>query len=357
MTGVQTAGAMPLRVALLTPFAFPSVRGNAITVERVARGMRARGVDVRVWDLSVVPEATVAAEVAEHAPTLIHAFHAYRAGPLALGLARTAGVPLLVTITGTDANHDLFDPERTGPVRRVLEGAAAITVFHESIAARIASAVPELAGRITVVPQSVFFPPPAAGEGTPPRLAGPGPIMLFPAGIRGVKNPRLPLGPLDAVAARHSRLALLYAGPILDRDEGEALLGAIAARPWARYLGVVPHARMRGLLEASDVVLNCSASEGGMPNAVLEALALGRAVLASNIEGNKALVEDEVTGLLFDTPADLAAQADRLLGDPELRRRLGEAGRARVVARFGPARELDGYLTVYAQLAPARRRA
>jgi glycosyltransferase involved in cell wall biosynthesis len=114
---------------------------------------------------------------------------------------------------------------------------------------------------------------------------------------------------------------------------------------------------MRGLLEASDVVLNCSASEGGMPNAVLEALALGRAVLASNIEGNKALVEDGVTGLLFDTPADLAAQADRLLGDPELRRRLGEAGRARVVARFGPARELDGYLTVYAQLAPARRRA
>jgi hypothetical protein len=62
-----------------------------------------------------------------------------------------------------------------------------------------------------------------------------------------------------------------------------------------------------------------------------------------------------VTGLLFDTPTDFATRADRLLGDPGLRRRLGEAGRARVAACFGPAREQDGYLTVYAQVAPAPR--
>jgi glycosyltransferase involved in cell wall biosynthesis len=129
---------MPHRVALLTPFAPPSVRGNAITTARIARGLRARGVDLRVWDLSAGRDATVAAEVAEHAPTLIHAFHAYRAGPLALRVARRAEIPLVVTITGTDVNHDLFDPERAGLVRRVLEGAAAISVFHESIARRIA---------------------------------------------------------------------------------------------------------------------------------------------------------------------------------------------------------------------------
>jgi len=357
MTGVYATGGMAPRVALLTPFAHPSVRGNAITVERIARGMRARGVDLRVWDLSAAPEASVTAEVTAHAPTLIHAFHAYRAGPLALRLAQGAGIPLLVTITGTDANHDLFDPERAGLVRRVLEGAAAITVFHESIARRIAGALPDLPTRIVVVPQSVSFGQDAADEGLPAGPAGPGPAMLFPAGIRKVKNPRLPLAALDAVAPRYPGLELRYVGPILDPDEGEAVLRAIAVRPWARYLGAMPHSRMRGLLEASDVVLNCSASEGGMANAVLEALALGRAVLASDIDGNRSLVEHGVTGLLFDGPEDLAAQADRLLGDPELRWRLGEAGRARVAARFGPARELDGYLTVYAQLAPALRRA
>src|SRR2546421_10950121 len=44
-------------VAVLTPFAFPSVRGNAITAERVVAGLRERGVRVSAWDLSAIPEA------------------------------------------------------------------------------------------------------------------------------------------------------------------------------------------------------------------------------------------------------------------------------------------------------------
>ena len=48
---------------------------------------------------------------------------------------------------------------------------------------------------------------------------------------------------------------------------------ALAGRPWARYVGAVPHAQMRSLLSQADVVLNCSASEGGMANSVLEAFA------------------------------------------------------------------------------------
>jgi glycosyltransferase involved in cell wall biosynthesis len=102
-------------------------------------------------------------------------------------------------------------------------------------------------------------------------------------------------------------------------------------------------------------VLNCSISEGGMANSVLEALALGRAVLASDIEGNRSLVEDGVTGFLFGTPEEFARKLEALLGDPSLRLRLGAAGRERVTTRFSPARELDGYLATYARLAPALR--
>jgi glycosyltransferase involved in cell wall biosynthesis len=110
---------------------------------------------------------------------------------------------------------------------------------------------------------------------------------------------------------------------------------------------------MRRLIETSDVVLNCSVSEGGMANSVLEALAAGRAVLASDIEGNRSLVEDGVTGLLFSSAQALAVQAERLLRDPALRRRLGEAGRERVTARFTAAREGDGYRAVYERVAAA----
>src|SRR5438552_2944843 len=149
------SGPMSPRVALLTPFAFPSVRGNAVTAARVARGLRTRGVGLDVWDISLRPEATVEAEVEAFRPTLVHAFHAYRAGPLALRLARRAEIPLVVTLTGTDANHDLFDPERAPAMRRVLEGARSIVVFDDSIAKRIAAALPDLGARLEVVPQSV----------------------------------------------------------------------------------------------------------------------------------------------------------------------------------------------------------
>lgn len=346
---------MAARVAVLTPFAAPSVRGNAITVDRIVRGLRERGVELRVWDLSVVPEAALEHQVGQFRPAVVHSFHAFRTGPPALRLARRMDVPLLVTVTGTDVNQDLLDPDSAPIVRRVLEGAAAISVFDESMATAIVETLPETAGRLVVISQSAAFEAAPAGH-WPPAAAlqrAPGPILLFPAGIREVKRPLLPLEPLDGLLAEHPGLELVYVGPILDPATGESLLRTLASYPWARHLGAVPHHRMPALLEGADVVLNCSLSEGGMANSVLEALALGRAVLASDIPGNRSLIEDGVTGLLFATPEELTAKADRLLKDPDLRARLGQAGRERVSARFGRDRETDGYLAAYTRLTPA----
>ncbi|MBI3636994.1 MAG: glycosyltransferase family 4 protein [Candidatus Rokubacteria bacterium] len=343
------------RVAVLAPFAFPSVRGNAVTVARITAGLRARGVELRVWDLSVTAPEAIEREVDAFRPATIHAFHAYRVGPQALRLARRAEIPLVVTITGTDANHDLFDPERAAVVRRVLEGAQVVTVFDDSIGAKIAGALPDVGPRLRTIPQSV-------GDGAArlfdlaSRWALPADrvLFLFPGGVRPVKRPRLPLAPLGRLVARDPRVRLLYVGPVLDAREGEALLAAVAERPWARHLGAVTHAEMPSLLSAADVVLNCSESEGGMANSVLEALAGGRAVLAADIEGNRSLVIHEETGLLFRDEAELERGAARLVSDPPLRRRLGDAGRALVACRFPPAAEIDAYLDVFHRLGAVR---
>ena len=346
---------MAARVAILTPFASPSVRGNAITTERIARGLRQRGLDLRLWDLSVMPETAVEHQIDRFPPAVVHAFHAFRTGPAALRFARRVNVPLLVTVTGTDVNQDLGDPDSAPVVRRVLEGAAAISVFDESMAAAIVQALPDVAGRLVVIPQSVSFEPAPEGHWLPAAALqrAPGPIVLFPAGVRPVKRPLLPIEPLEHLLPEHPGLELVYVGPILDGETGEALAHALASRPWARHLGAVPHARMPALIEASDVVLNCSISEGGMANSVLEALHLGRAVLASDIPGNRSLVEDGVSGLLFDSVEEMTAKARRLLDDADLRLRLGQAGRERVVARFGPDREVDGYIAAYMRLSTA----
>jgi glycosyltransferase involved in cell wall biosynthesis len=345
---------MPARVAILTPFGLPSPRGNAVTVARVTRALERSGVELALWDLSTGDETSIATEIGAFAPALIHAFHAYRTGPLAMRLALRSQVPLVVTCTGTDVNHDLDDPVRAEVVRKVLEGAGRVTVFHSSIADRILRVLPALWERLTVVPQSVDLP----GETFDLASRWPLPpcrvLFVLAAGIRGVKNPTFPLAPLGRLVKALPEIRLLYVGPVLDAGMAVGLERAMAALPWARHIGAVPHAQMGSLLSQADVVVNCSISEGGMANSVLEALWLGRAVLASDIEGNRSLIDHGKTGLLFRDEAEFERGAAALVRDPELRGRLGRAGRELVVRQYPPQQEVEGYREVYRGLIGAR---
>lgn len=342
---------MPARVAILTPYGPLSPRGNAVTVARVAAGLKGSGVEVSVWDLSTGAEASIAAEITAYAPALIHAFHAYRTGPLALRLALRSRAPLVVTCTGTDANHDLDDPSRAEVVQKVLNGAGRVTVFHSSIADRILTVLPALRERLTIVPQSVDLPTSetfdlAARWSLPPGRV----LFVLPAGIRAVKNPALPLAALGRLVTTLPEIRLLYVGPVLNPGVGGNLARALAALPWARHIGAVPHAQMGSLLSQADVVVNSSISEGGMANSVLEALWLGRAVLASDIEGNRSIIDHGRTGLLFRDEAEFEQGASALVRDRELRERLGRSGRELVVRQYPLGQEIEGYSEVYRRL-------
>jgi len=253
-----------------------------------------------------------------------------------------------VTLTGTDANHDLVDPSHAHIVRAVLSAADAIVVFHDSIRRNVLALLPDLAPKCSVIPQSVWLPNGAPFSLSEQAPARPGDfVFLLPAGIRPVKCPRYSLEPFEKLVPRHPQLRLLYAGPLLDPDEGEQLLCALRDRPWAHYLGEVPHDQMRSLLEQADVVLNTSLSEGGMANSVLEAMSLGRPVLAADIEGNRSVIEDGVNGLLFGSDSEYIEKADRLIVYPDLRRRLGSMAQEKVGREFSLPREIDAHLSLY----------
>jgi alpha-maltose-1-phosphate synthase len=82
---------------------------------------------------------------------------------------------------------------------------------------------------------------------------------------------------------------------------------------------------------------------------LLEALAHGRAVVATPVGGIPSLVEDGVSGLLIPSgdPGALRGSIDRLLADKDLRRRLGEAGRARVTELCSWPRVVDETIAAY----------
>ena len=109
------------------------------------------------------------------------------------------------------------------------------------------------------------------------------------------------------------------------------------------------------LAHADGFVL--ASSNEGIPNAVLEAMSLGRPVIASPASGAEC-IQDGKDGFLLDPfdPDRLAQHLSMLVSNPDLRRRIGEAGRRTVLARFDPGRmrsELDAFFMETLRSGPA----
>ena len=108
---------------------------------------------------------------------------------------------------------------------------------------------------------------------------------------------------------------------------------------------------MPEILATFDVFVFPSLEEA-LGTAVLEAMAAGKAVVASRVGGIPEAVVDQETGLLVP-PADSGALAEavrKLLQDPDLRRQMGERGRLRIEEQFSINRMLDKTADLYHNL-------
>jgi len=161
---------------------------------------------------------------------------------------------------------------------------------------------------------------------------------------------------IDAFAALRReghklRLVMIGEGPM--RPELQQQIDALGLGGLARLYGRVTDPKP--MLSLFDLIVQASRSEG-LPNALLEAAAAARPIVATAAGGSGEVVIDGVTGLLVpvnDVDAITSAMR-RMILDPELRLRLGHAARERADTTFGMGRFVGEYAALYEQLADAR---
>jgi glycosyltransferase involved in cell wall biosynthesis len=117
-------------------------------------------------------------------------------------------------------------------------------------------------------------------------------------------------------------------------------------------IGFVSQDDLSPLYDGAGVVVLASRMEG-LPTVLLEAMAHGKTVVATPVGGIPSLVEDGVTGFLVPVGDAVALRAaiTKALGDPELRRRVGEAGRTRVRELCSWDRVITRTLDIYGRAA------
>jgi phosphatidylinositol alpha-mannosyltransferase len=341
-----------MRIALACPYAWDAPGGVQVHVGQLARRMRDRGHEVMVlapafvrpddplvgwagrpirvrFNRSVAPISPwrssarlVREALAGFRPNVVHAHEPFVPGA-SLFATRAATVPVVATFHAYADRAPLFAlaaPFLRGVWRRV----AVPIAVSEAAADFVRRRFPHPGVRI--VPNGVeteLFA--SAGPADLPA----GRRILFVNRLDPRKGFRVMVAAFARLAERYADARLVVAGDGSERDAVGSLPAAVRER--VTLLGTVPHDELPPYHAAGEVFCAPAVGRESFGIVLVEAMAAGLPVVATDIPGYREVVRDGVEGLLVppSSPGQTAEALGRILDDPELAKRLGEAGRAR----------------------------
>ena len=313
----------------------------------VGRWLQERGVEVLHFrmghptDLAAL--GRIAAEMRRRRPDLVHTFlfHANLIGRLAAFMARVPRVISSVRVEEPRWLHLLGDRL----TRRLVDLEVCVSESSRAFTARRAG-IPE--SKLAVVPNGVdlrhFDTVPQTFAGW--RLGAGQPVIGTIGRLDEQKDPVTFFRAAALVRERFPDVLFAWAGGGPLRLRAEIEVSRLGIGDAVRFLGYLSD--VRPFLARLAVFALASRWEG-MPNVLLEAMAMRRPVVAAAVGGCPEIVADGDTGYLVPAgdPEVLAARICDILADRDRARAMGEAGRRRVEKRFSNERVIREWVNVY----------
>jgi len=342
-------------------------RADSVHIMRWVRGLSERGLEVRLIsfggtaidgiDTAILPRhgwfsylqqaARATRLVREFRADLVHAH--YSVGHWLLGM-RSKVHPFVVSAWGTDVVELAGRPLRRWLVRRILRQADHVTATSRYLADQTTALEGSVAGKLTTIPFGVAVP-----AITPP-------LPAYPLRLAFIKHHRPRYAPevaLEAVGLVRGQghdvsLSLAGQGPMTEQLKKRA--AQLALDKAVTFPGWVDPGDMSAFLARHHAIVMPSRRES-FGVAVLEAAALGRPAITSNVGGIAEVARRGETALIVpaDNVSDLAEAIIKLATDPQLLQQLGDNAHSFVRSHYTWDRSLDMMTSLYDRLVHGAR--
>ena len=198
-----------------------------------------------------------------------------------------------------------------------------IVTVSSSMQKKVIARFPASEEKISFIPNGVsdsLFAIPLLRKNSKPRI-------LVLGSLIPVKGVTLVISALST-GCKEKQWELIIAGIGSEQEKLQAMVHQKGIEEKVQFIGQVPPAKVADLLAETDILVQASYREG-RPNAVTEAMATAAVVIGSDIDGINELIEHGKNGLLFSAGSaeELSDQLQMLLDSPQLRKKLGQAGR------------------------------
>lgn len=393
-----------MKIALLSEKYTPDIGGLAISTGRMGHLLASAGYEVRVFapsgkltpsekrtllhsgvsvtrfgahkrvDDTLVDWFELLLEEHKREPfDLLHAYFLPMAGFVAAYAGKYLNIPSVVSIRGNDIERAAFDPSKFSHVMYALQNASAVTTNASELAKKAKAFINR---EVFLIPNGIdaeCFRPMERNEGLAEALGlGEGkrkeersgewkvesryPTIGFVGELREKKGLSTLLSAYAQICKKQP-VSLLIIGEIREGEDKKLFeeFRLTNLQLPITITGQIPHADLPTYYSLMDVFVHPSVRDG-MPNAVLEAMACGKAVIATPVGGVKDVIVDDVNGLLVNVndAEGLAEKIAEALSQPEKRESIGRAAREAVLGQFTLEKELQANLKIHQSLGAAK---